>query len=165
MISLIYARSLDRCIGDKGGIPWRLPSEFAHFNKTTLGKPIIMGRKTYEDHRSALPGRLKIVISTQQGYEVAAGVKLVHSLVDAIELAKTKSEDIFVIGGVHFFIAALPLAISVYETIVDIEVAGDTVLPDFDFSDWDTELLRDHPIDEHHQFAFKVFRHNRRQSL
>ena len=164
MISLIYARSLDRCIGNNGQVPWHLPNEFAHFESITMGRPIIMGRKTYEDHESALPGRLNIVISTQQDYKTVEGVELVHSLYDAIALGKSKSEHIFVIGGVSIFTAALPNAGTVYETIVDAEITGDAVLPVFDFSDWDTELLQDHPIDKHHEFAFKVYRHKRRSN-
>ena len=67
MLSLIYARSENRCIGKDGRIPWRLPDEFKHFKTTTMGKPIIMGRKTYEDHDSALPGRLNIVVTRNAG--------------------------------------------------------------------------------------------------
>ena len=161
MIALIYARSLDRCIGDQGIIPWHLPDDFAHFESTTRGKPIIMGRKTYEDHKSALPGRLNIVISSQHGYQTAHGVVLVHSLTDALAHGQRQSEDVFIIGGVSFFNAALPRAAMVYETIVNANIAGDTILPDYDFSDWDTTLLQDHPIDETHEFAFKVYRHKR----
>jgi dihydrofolate reductase len=65
MISLIYARSLNHCIGNKGQIPWHLPDEFTHIENTTMGKLVIMGRKPYEDHASALPGCLNIVISKQ----------------------------------------------------------------------------------------------------
>jgi dihydrofolate reductase len=161
MISLIFARSLNRCIGDNGDVPWRLPDEFSHFENTTRGKPIIMGRKTYEDHKSLLPGRLNIVISTQQNYQTVDGVVLVHSLQEAIVLAQAVSEDIFIIGGVSLFVAALPIASVVYETIVEAEVAGDTVLPAMDFGAWDSELLQAHPVDARHKFAFKVYRHSR----
>lgn len=161
MIALIYARSMNHCIGNKGQIPWRLPDDFAHFKKTTMGKPIIMGRKTYEDHDSALPGRLNIVVSRQTNYPAAAGVKVVPSLDDAIALAKAESEEIFIIGGVYFFEAALSKADVVYETIVEANVIGDAILPVFDFSKWQTELLQDHPADERHVFAFKVYKHSR----
>ncbi len=161
MISLIFALSLNRCIGNDGDIPWRLPDEFSHFENTTRGKPIIMGRKTYEDHKSLLPGRLNIVISTQQNYRTVDGVALVHSLEEAIALAQAVCEDIFIIGGVSFFVAALPFASVVYETIVEAEVAGDTVLPAMDFGAWDSELLQAHPVDARHKFAFKVYRHSR----
>ena len=63
MTSLIYARSVNHCIGDNGRIPWHLLNEFSHFENSTMGKPVIMGRKTYEDHKSALPGRRNIVIA------------------------------------------------------------------------------------------------------
>ena len=161
MISLIYARSLDHCIGDRGMIPWHLPDDFAHFENTTSGKPIIMGRKTYEDHQSALPDRLNIVISSQEDYQTAPGIVLMHSLQDALAHAQKQSQEVFIIVGVSFFNAALPRAAVVYETIVNANIAGDTILPDYDFSDWASILLQDHPVDELHQFAFKIYRHER----
>jgi len=163
MISLIYARSKNHCIGIDGRIPWKLPDDFAHFKKTTMGKPIIMGRKTYEDHSSALPGRLNIVVTRQAGYCAAEGVVVVGSLDAAIERAYLDSPDIFVIGGVRFFEAAWPKALSVYETVVDASIEGDAVLPVFDYSEWKTELLQDHPADDRHPYAFKVYRHTRSQ--
>ena len=99
-VSLIYARSENHCIGDAGRIPWRLPDDFAHFKRTTMGKPILMGRKTYEDHESALPGRLNVVITRQADYQPAEGVVVAGSLEDAIELAERESDEVFVIGGV-----------------------------------------------------------------
>ena len=99
MISLIYARSMDHCIGKNGRVPWHLPEEFAHFENTTMGKPVIMGRKTYEDHESVLRGRTNIVISTQAGYKAVAGVKLVRSFDEAVTLAQSESEHFFVILG------------------------------------------------------------------
>ena len=161
MISLIYARSLNHCIGDKGRVPWHLPGDHSHFINTTFGKPIIMGRRTYEDHKSVFPGRLNIVVSTQRDYQTVAGIELLHSLVDAIDLANKNNNEVFVIGGVSLFTAALSTASTVYETVVDTELAGDTVLPKFDFGDWSTELLQDHLIDSHHDFAFKIYRHRR----
>lgn len=161
MISLIYARSLNHCIGDKGRVPWSLPDDYSHFENTTSGNPIIMGRKTYEDHTSVLPGCLNIVVSAQRDYQTVKGIELVHSLADAIDLANKLSDDAFVIGGVGLFTAALSAASTVYETVVDTAIIGDAVLPDFDFSDWGTELLQNHPIDKQHDFAFKIYRHYR----
>lgn len=162
MISLIYARSLNHCIGAEGRIPWRLPDDFAHFKQTTMGKPIIMGRKTYEDHSSALPGRLNIVVSRQTDYEAAEGVEVVQTLEQAIGRAYQDSEEIFVIGGVQFFEAAWPKAELVYETVVDVQIDGDAVLPVFDYSQWETELMQSHPVDDRHAYAFKVYKHRRR---
>lgn len=160
-LSLIYARSKNRCIGTNGRIPWRLPDDFAHFKRTTMGKPIIMGRKTYEDHDSALPGRLNIVVSRQADYHVDEGVVLAASLDEAIKIAYRDNDDIFVIGGVSFFTNAFSMADTIYETVVNAEVEGDAVLPEFNFSNWKTELMQNHPADERHRFGFKVYRHYR----
>jgi len=163
MISLIYARSTNHCIGVDGRIPWRLPDDFSHFKTTTMGKPIIMGRKTYEDHSSALPGRLNIVVSRNKAYKAANGVVVVGSLEEAIDRAYKDSPEIFVIGGVPFFEAAWPVAEVVYETVVDANIEGDANLPAFDYSQWHTELLQDHPVDDRHEYAFKVYKHTRKQ--
>ena len=160
-VSLIYARSRNHCIGKDGAIPWHLPDEFGHFKQTTMGKPIIMGRKTYEDHQSALPGRLNIVISRQPGYRAAEGVLVVDSLDAAVARAERDSEEVFVIGGVQFFVAALPLATTVYETVVDADIDGDAMLPAFDFSDWRTEQMGEHGVDERHAYSYTIYRHCR----
>ncbi|NNC54192.1 MAG: dihydrofolate reductase, partial [Pseudomonadales bacterium] len=123
-LGLIYARSRNHCIGKSGRIPWRLPADFAHFKQTTMGKPIIMGRKTYEDHESALPGRLNIVVTGQRDYKAAPGIVLAHSLREALALGWQENNTVFVIGGVQFFVEAMPDANVVYETVVDADVEG-----------------------------------------
>lgn len=160
-ISLIYARARNHCIGKDGRIPWHLPDEFAHFKRTTLGKPIIMGRKTYEDHESALPGRRNIVISRQPDYQPVVGIDVATSLEQAISMARESSDEVFVIGGVHFFVAALPLATCVYETVIDADIDGEACLPNFDFSDWRSEQIERHEVDERHAYAYTVYCHRR----
>jgi dihydrofolate reductase len=162
-LSLIYARSLNRCIGKDGQIPWHLPDEFGHFKKTTLGKPIIMGRKTYEDHKSALPGRRNIVISRQPNYVVVDGIELADSLESAIAMAYETSDEIFVIGGVHFFVESMPLADCIYETVVQADIDGEAKLPEFDLDGWETTLLGEHGVDERHAYAYKMYRHQRQR--
>lgn len=162
-LSFIYARSLNRCIGKDGQIPWRLPDEFAHFKRTTMGKPIIMGRRTYEDHESALPGRLNIVVTRQRDYSVARGVEVCASLDAALERAKRESDEVFIVGGVSLFKAAFPLVDRVYETVVDLRVeGGDTFVPDFDFSDFERTELFHHEADARNAFAFTAYRYDRR---
>ncbi|MEM9020520.1 MAG: dihydrofolate reductase [Planctomycetota bacterium] len=163
MLSLIYARSENHCIGKAGRIPWRLPDDFAHFKRTTMGRPIIMGRKTYEDHESALPGRLNLVVTRNPAYRPAQGVGVCGSLEDALTLARRESDEVFVIGGVRLFERAMPIADRVYETVVHTEVDGDTFLPAFDFTGWESILLENHPADGRHAYAFTVWRHDRRQ--
>lgn len=163
MLSLIYARSENRVIGNAGRIPWRLPDEFKHFKRTTMGHPIIMGRKSYEDHESALPGRLNIVVTSNADYQAAEGVEVVSSLEQAFERAAEDNPDYFVIGGVSLFNAAMPDAAVVYETLVHAEIDGDTTLPAYDFSDdkWTTTVLEKHPVDDRHEYAFTMLRHDR----
>jgi len=165
IISLIYARSLNHAIGKDGRIPWRLPDDFAHFKRTTMGKPILMGRKTYDDHESALPGRLNVVITKQADYQPCEGVLVAHSLEEAIDLAKREQpevDEIFVIGGVSFFDQAMPIAQRVYETVVDTIIEdADAILPPFDYKLWQTTELTHHFEDERHAFSFTVFRHDR----
>ena len=160
-INVIYARSNNHCIGKGGALPWHLPKEYAHFKKTTMGHPIIMGRRTYEDHKSVLPGRLNIVITRQADYQALPGIELVPSLEDAIALAEQHSDDIFIIGGVHFFTQGVAIADRVYETVVDTELDGDAYLPAFDFSQWQSEVLLSSEPDERNKLAFKAYLHQR----
>jgi len=163
-LAMIYARSENHVIGKAGHIPWRLPDDFKHFKQTTMGCPILMGRKTYEDHQSALPGRLNVVITRQADYPVEDGVAVAHALDEAIALAHEREpgKDVFVIGGVRFFVDAFDRADRVYETVVHTSIAGgDAVLPAFDFYDWRTTVLQEHPADDRHAHAFTVYLHER----
>lgn len=155
-LAQIYARSENRVIGADGRIPWRLPDDFKHFKQTTMGCPIIMGRKTYEDHESALPGRLNLVITRQPDYKAVDGVEVVSSLEAAIDRAAAENDRAFIIGGVGLFTQTFDRVQAVYETVVHAEVQGDAVLPAFDFTGWRCEVLQEHPADDRHRFAFTV---------
>lgn len=159
----IYARSENRVIGKDGQIPWRLPNDFKHFKQTTMGCPIIMGRLTYEDHESALPGRLNLVVTRDAGYQAADGVELAGSVEAAIDRAKQEPsvEQAFIIGGVGLFEQTFDRVQTVFETVVHTEIEGDAVLPPFDFTGWSTTVLQEHPADGRHAFAFTVYRHDR----
>ncbi len=158
----IYARSENRVIGADGRIPWRLPDDFKHFKQTTMGCPIIMGRKTYEDHASALPGRLNLVVTRNSDYEAAEGVEVVASLDAAIQRASNESDRVFIIGGVGLFEQTFDQVQTVYETVVHTEIHGEAVLPEFDFTGWQREVLQQHPADDRHAYAFTVVRWDRR---
>ena len=161
MLSLIYARTINFCIGDRGKIPWDLPDEFSNFNMLTDGKAIIMGRKTYEDHLCELPGRLNIVVSNQADFPVAANVQLVSRLEDALSIAQDHSDEYFVIGGVDLITRTIGCAQMVYETVIDTTITGDTMLPPLDYTHWSTQILSHHSVDHRHKFAFTVYLHNR----
>ena len=126
-----------------------------------MGKPIIMGRKTYEDHESALPGRLNLVVTSNADYQAAEGVEVVTSLPAAIERAAQENDQAFIIGGVGLFTQTFDQVQTVYETVVHTEISGDATLPAFDFAGWQCEVLEEHPADDRHAFAFTIKRWDR----
>ena len=129
-----------------------------------MGYPIIMGRKTYEDHKSALPGRLNILVTRQQTYQAAEGILVLDSLEKAIAAAQKDNKSFFLIGGAEFFIRGYEICDQVFETVVNTEVDGDAFLPEFDYSNWSTELLSQQAIDERHRHSFEVYRHLRQKT-
>lgn len=137
MISLIAAVAKNRAIGKDGQLLWHLPEDMRHFRETTRGKPVIMGRKTWESLPDAfrpLPGRHNIVISRNPAFE-APGATLVGSLTEAIQAAETIKE-VFVIGGAEIYSQALPLADRLYLTEVAGDFDGDAFFPPFSGNAW-----------------------------
>lgn len=132
-ITLIAAMDRKRGIGFEGDMPWRLPGELLHFKQTTMGKPIIMGRKTWESIGRALPGRQNIAITRQKIYQ-AKGCEVVASLGDALKLAV--GNEVMVIGGGMLYTQALPLATRMVLTLVDGEYPADTWFPQWQPDQW-----------------------------
>ena len=130
MISLIVALDKNRVIGLNNAMPWHLPGELQYFKETTMGKPIIMGRKTFESIGRPLPGRRNIVITRNPQYD-AEGIELALSLDEAIKLAGDVDE-IMIIGGQQIFTESLPLADRLYITEIDHEFEGDTYFPEYE---------------------------------
>jgi dihydrofolate reductase len=140
-LSLIVAYALNRVIGRDNTLPWKLPSDLAHFKRTTLGHPVIMGRKTWESLGRPLPCRRNIVISRNPQYE-ATGAQCVTSLALAIE-AVQDAEQAFVIGGAQIYQEALPLAQFVIATEIQDNVEGDAFFASLDKQYW-SETSRTH---------------------
>ena len=139
-IAMIAAVGSNGVIGAGNAMPWRLPSDFAHFKRTTMGKPLIRGRKTFESIGKALPGRVNIVVTRQKGYQ-PDGVLVIDSLDAAIDHARTIAEaegvdEVFIGGGGELYREAMPLADRLYITEVDLAPQGDTVFPAIDHSVW-----------------------------
>ncbi|MCF6225916.1 MAG: dihydrofolate reductase [Xanthomonadales bacterium] len=132
-ITLIAAMDRKRGIGFEGDMPWRLLGELQHFKQTTMGKPILMGRKTWESIGRTLPGRQNIVISRQQGYQ-ASGCEVVTSLENALKIAK--GNEAMVIGGGMLYTQALPLATRMVLTLVDGDYPADTWFPQWQAAQW-----------------------------
>ncbi len=139
-LSLIVARASNGCIGRDNKLPWYLPGDLKYFKRTTLGKPIIMGRKTWESLKGPLPGRCNIVITRQAGYQ-ADGAKVVATLDEAIALAESVAlidgvDEAVVIGGAEIYTLALPYTTRLYVTEVHADVEGDAFFPEFDLQQW-----------------------------
>lgn len=142
-LSLIVAYAQNRVIGRNNTLPWKLPSDLAHFKRTTLGHPVIMGRKTWESLGRPLPGRHNIVITRNSQYE-AAGAQCVNSLAQAIE-AVQGAEKAFVIGGAQIYQEALPFAHFVIATEVQTQVEGDAFFAPLDNTQWIETSRVSHP--------------------
>lgn len=137
-ISIVVAVAENGVIGAAGDMPWRLPSDLKHFKSATLGKPIIMGRKTWQSIGRALPGRTNIVVSKDTGL-ATEGAELVGSLVEGLERAREiagEDGEICVIGGGKIYAQAIGLADRLYVTHIRAEIAGDTYFPAIDPTVW-----------------------------
>jgi dihydrofolate reductase len=140
-ISLIVARARNGVIGREGTLPWRLPEDLAHFKRTTMGQPIVMGRKTWESIGRPLPGRRNIVVSRQAGF-MAPGAEVAPSL-DAAIARCADAAEVFVIGGEQLYREALPRAQRLLVTEIDADFEGDTFFPQIDKRLW-REAAREH---------------------
>jgi len=129
-ISLIVAMDRRGVIGANGKLPWHLPADLKHFKAVTMGKPIVMGRKTHESIGRVLPGRENIVLTRDPGY-VAPGCTVLHSI-DAVLAHCGVAEEVMIMGGAELYSQFLPLAGRVYLTQVHADVEGDTYFPQWD---------------------------------
>lgn len=162
-LAVMVAAAENDVIGSNNGLPWHLPADLRHFKRTTLGKPVVMGRKTFESIGRPLPGRANIVISRDPGYP-AQGVRLVASLDAALRLAGQVAEldgaaEAVVIGGAAIYALALPRADRLYLTRIHATVVGDTLLPPIDWRQW-REISRErHPAGDgnDHDYSFLVY--------
>lgn len=166
-IALVVARGSNGVIGRDGNLPWRIRSDLQRFKAVTIGKPCIMGRKTWESlPLRPLPGRLNLVLTKDESYhesEKAKGCVVVTSLDEALSMAREQAADdevneICIIGGAAIFEAALPRAKRLYITEVDAAPDGDVLFPAFDENDWKETLNEAHPAGEKddHAFTFRT---------
>lgn len=149
-VSIIVAMDRERGIGIDGRIPWRLPADLAHFKQVTMGRPVIMGRATYESIGRPLPGRRNIVLSRNPVFR-APGCELAYSLEDGLRMAG--EGEVFVIGGAGVYAEALAIANRIYMTRVDGLFAVDTHFPDFDLAEWHIVNEESALADERNPFA------------
>lgn len=158
MQKIVFVVATDRngVIGKDGSLPWKLPADLAHFKRVTLGKPVIMGRKTYESIGKALPGRLNIVLSRDPEFNPNDCV-IARSVYEALHATRNASE-ICVIGGAQIFAAFRDLVGETYKTIVDAAVEGDVRFPDDIKPIAQIEELGSHEADERNQHPMRFLR-------
>jgi len=170
ILSMIVATADNNIIGKDNDMPWHLPADLAYFKKVTLGKPIIMGRKTYESIGRPLPGRRNIVISRDVSYSPqgkgAEAVDVVTSVEEALALVDGSNGDeavdeIMVIGGGAIYAHCLPKADRLYVTHIQADIEGDTQFPDYDDGNWQkvSSELRDSDEKNIHALDFCVYQH------
>ncbi|MEW9804950.1 dihydrofolate reductase [Mesorhizobium marinum] len=170
-IAIYVAIADNGVIGREGGLPWRLSTDLKRFKAQTMGKPIVMGRKTWESFpRRPLPGRLNIVVTRDRTYQ-AEGAEAAGSLQDAITLATVRSrcvpgvDEICVIGGGQIYAQALPLADRLCITHVHANIDGDTVFPPVDPEIWRRVSTEDYPAGEKDSHATSYAVYERRASV
>jgi dihydrofolate reductase len=154
--SLVVAVARNGVIGRDGHLPWRLPDDLKYFKQVTMGRPVIMGRRTWQSIGKPLPGRTNIVVTRDRAFE-APGCVIAHSLAEAWKAAEG-ADEACVIGGTTLFEETLPSADTLHLTEVEADVEGDTYFPEFDRSQWrETEVAR-HPADARNEFPFRILR-------
>ncbi len=158
-LSLIVAMDNNCVIGNKDDLPWRLSSDLQHFKATTMGKPIVMGRKTHESIGRPLPGRENIVLTRLQDYQ-AEGCTVLNSIDTLFEHCKD-IDEVMITGGAEIYKQAFDHVSRMYITEVHAEVEGDTYFPEFNREEWKEISRENHTADEKNEYdySFVVLEH------
>lgn len=151
-ISLIAALARNRVIGVDNRLPWRLPADLRHFRQLTMGKPVLMGRKTFQSIGKPLPGRINIVVSQNPAFQVP-GVIVVDSIERGIAAAR-EHDELMVIGGASLYETMLPKAGRMYLTFIHEDFPGDARFVVYDENEWVETAREDHPADEANPCAY-----------
>lgn len=155
MISLIAAMADNRVIGVKNRLPWKLPADMKWFRAKTMGKPIIMGRKTFESFGGkSLSGRTNIIITGNEDYTVK-DTTIVNSIDEALKAAGG-AEEVMIIGGAFIYEQMLPRSHRFYLTLVHGKFEGDTLFPEFDMNEWREVKRADHEADEKNPYPYSL---------
>ncbi|HFE37587.1 MAG TPA: type 3 dihydrofolate reductase [Gammaproteobacteria bacterium] len=153
-ISLIAAMADNGVIGIENRLPWSLSGDMKWFRENTLGKPVVMGRKTFDSIGKALPGRTNIVVTRRSDFE--ADHCLVVNDIETALSAVGDAEEVMVIGGASCYEQTLPLADRLYLTLVHAQVEGDTWFPEVDFTQWREKERKDYSADDKNQYDYSV---------
>ncbi|NIV17210.1 MAG: hypothetical protein GWN47_02110 [Woeseiaceae bacterium] len=150
-VSMIVAASANNVIGEEGGLPWHLSEDLKRFKEITMGKPMIMGRATWESIGKALPGRRSIVLTRQADYE-AEGAEVVNTPEAALELTG-EADEVMIIGGGKVYEEFMPITERIYLTRVHAEIDGDTFFPELDEDEWRIVSSKPLPANDERPFS------------
>jgi dihydrofolate reductase len=159
-LEFVVAVAANGVIGRGNALPWRLPADLQHFKRTTLGHPILMGRRTWESIGRPLPGRKNLVLTRATDFD-APGAHVVHTLAEA-RLAADGAASLMVIGGAELYRALFPDAAVLHLTEVHGDVDGDVRFPEWDRAQWHETWREEHPADERHAWPYAFVRLERR---
>ena len=159
-ISLIVAMASNRVIGLNNQMPWHLSADLKKFKKITMGSPVLMGRKTYQSIGRPLPGRTNIIISRNPDYR-QDGCVVVNTIESALKTGGENADELFIIGGSDLYNAMLPIADSIYLTLINKAFDGDTFFPDFNMHDWVEAERDDINDDPDAAFSYSFLKLNR----
>ncbi len=152
IISFIWGQDRNRLIGRDNALPWKLPADMAWFRKSTMGKPILMGRKTYESIGRPLPGRVNLILTRQTNLQIE-GCTVVHSLGEA-KSSVPEANEIMVMGGAEIYALLFDQAERLYITEIDAEFEGDAWFPEFDRSRWQEVFSESHHPDDKNVYPY-----------
>ena len=158
-LSLIWAMDSNRLIGNANTLPWYLPADLAFFKRTTLGKPVLMGRKTYQSIGKPLPGRHNIVITRDPGF-CTAGCDIASGIDAALRLC-ADAEEVMLIGGASLYEQTIDLASKLYITRVHGEFEGDTWFPEFNIDAWNIVSREDFEVDQANPYPYSLVKYVR----
>lgn len=152
-LAAIVAMAENRVIGKDNQLPWRLPADLRHFKALTLGKTILMGRKTHESIGRVLPGRPNLIMTRNTDLQVPGAI-VVHSLEAALKFVSAEDE-VMIIGGAQLYRELLPQTQRIYMTIVRAELVGDSYFPELDLKEWRQVASEEHEADEENAYAYR----------
>jgi dihydrofolate reductase len=167
--ALIVAMAQNRVIGRNNKLPWYLPGDLKYFKQATMGKPIIMGRKTWDSIGRPLPGRMNVVISRNAEWQAPTGTTPADSLDAALVKAEAQatldgSEEVMIIGGGQIYTEALPMVDRMYVTLVHADVDGDAWFPEVNWGEWEEIGREDFEASDNNPYDYSFVVYQRRQS-
>ena len=162
--SIIVAIARNNVIGHKNSLPWRMPADLRHFKQTTMGHPVIMGRKTFASMgHKPLSGRMNIVLTRNTSITPPTGCEIANALQEAFQTAEASgAQEAFVIGGSQVYAEAIPMADTLYITEIDGDVEGDTYFPSIDWSPWEAVHREAHAADADNPFPYTFITYKRK---